>query len=113
MPINRNINDLPKIATREGYGSTLVELGKQDETIVVLDADLAAATKTGVFGKVFPDRHFNCGIAEGNMAGIAAGLAASGNMEGLKDMAKEQLSQEDKDELQKMYEKYKGQIPIP
>ena len=80
MPINRNINDLPKIATREGYGSTLVELGKEDETIVVLDADLAAATKTGVFGKVFPDRHFNCGIAEGNMAGIAAGLAASGKI---------------------------------
>ena len=80
MPINRNINDLPKIATREGYGSTLVELGKQDETIVVLDADLAAATKTGVFGKAFPDRHFNCGIAEGNMAGIAAGLAASGKI---------------------------------
>ena len=80
MPINKNISDLPKIATREGYGSTLVELGKKDENIVVLDADLAAATKTSVFGKVFPERHINCGIAEANMAGIAAGLAASGKI---------------------------------
>ena len=80
MPINKNISELPKIATREGYGSTLVELGKEDENVVVLDADLAAATKTGVFGKAFPDRHINCGIAEANMAGIAAGLAACGKI---------------------------------
>ncbi len=78
MPISKNIDELPKIATREGYGETLVELGKEDENIVVLDADLAAATKTGMFAKAFPERHINCGIAEANMAGIAAGLAASG-----------------------------------
>lgn len=69
---------MPKIATREGYGNTLAELGKEDKDIVVLDADLAAATKTNIFMKAFPDRHINCGIAEANMAGIAAGLAASG-----------------------------------
>ena len=80
MPISRKLEDLPKIATREGYGQTLVELGKEDENIVVLDADLAAATKTGVFKKAFPDRHIDCGIAEANMAGIAAGLAASGKI---------------------------------
>lgn len=78
MPISRNLNDLPRIATREGYGSTLAELGREDQNVVVLDADLAAATKTCVFAKEFPDRHINCGIAEANMAGIAAGLAASG-----------------------------------
>ncbi|MCI9426789.1 MAG: transketolase family protein [Eubacterium sp.] len=78
MPINRKLEELPKIATREGYGNTLVELGKEDENIVVLDADLAAATKTNKFAEAFPDRHINCGIAEANMAGIAAGLAASG-----------------------------------
>lgn len=80
MPVSRNINELPKIATREGYGHTLVELGKEDENVVVLDADLAAATKTNMFMKAFPDRHINCGIAEANMAGIAAGLAASGKV---------------------------------
>lgn len=78
MPLSKNIKDLPKIATREGYGNTLAELGKEDPDIVVLDADLAAATKTNIFMKAFPDRHINCGIAEANMAGIAAGLAASG-----------------------------------
>lgn len=78
MPISRKLEELPKIATREGYGNTLVELGKEDENIVVLDADLAAATKTNKFAEAFPDRHINCGIAEANMAGIAAGLAASG-----------------------------------
>lgn len=68
------------MATREGYGKALIELGKENENIVVLDADLAAATKTGMFKKEFPDRFFDCGIAEGNMMGIAAGLAASGKI---------------------------------
>ena len=66
-----------KIATREGYGKTLVELGA-DHDFVVLDADLAEATKTCYFGKAYPNRFFDCGIAEGNMVGIAAGLAAAG-----------------------------------
>ena len=70
--------DVIKIATREAYGQTLVELGNEREDIVVMDADLAAATKTGLFKKAHPDRFFNAGIAEGNMMGIAAGLAASG-----------------------------------
>lgn len=67
-----------KIATRESYGNALVELGKENPDIVVLDADLAAATKTGVFKKEFPERHIDCGIAECNMVGIGAGLAAAG-----------------------------------
>ena len=66
-----------KIATREGYGKTLVELGA-DHDFVVLDADLAEATKTCYFAKAYPSRFFDCGIAEGNMVGIAAGLAAAG-----------------------------------
>jgi transketolase len=66
-----------KIATREGYGKTLAELGA-DHDFVVLDADLAEATKTCYFAKAYPDRFFDCGIAEGNMVGIAAGLAAAG-----------------------------------
>jgi transketolase len=66
-----------KIATREGYGKTLVELGA-DHDFVVLDADLAEATKTCYFAKAYPGRFFDCGIAEGNMVGIAAGLAAAG-----------------------------------
>lgn len=70
--------DVKKMATREGYGKALVELGKLHEDVVVLDADLAGSTKTGMFAKAFPDRHFNCGIAEGNMMSVAAGLAASG-----------------------------------
>lgn len=74
------MSEVKKIATREGYGKALVELGKNDERIVVLDADLAAATKTGVFKKAFPERHINCGIAEENMMGIAAGLAAAGKI---------------------------------
>ncbi len=74
------MSEVKKIATREGYGKALVELGKNDERIVVLDADLAAATKTGVFKKAFPERHINCGIAEENMMGIAAGLAATGKI---------------------------------
>lgn len=70
--------DVKKIATREGYGTALVELGREHDNIVVLDADLAGATKTGTFKKVFPDRHLNFGIAEGNMMSAAAGLAATG-----------------------------------
>ena len=67
-----------KIATRDSYGEALIELGKLHDNIVVLDADLAAATKTGMFKKVFPDRHINCGIAEANMVCVAAGLATTG-----------------------------------
>ena len=70
--------DVKKIATREGYGKGLVELGKLYDNVVVLDADLAGSTKTGMFAKAYPDRHFNCGIAEGNMMSVAAGLAAAG-----------------------------------
>ena len=72
------MSDVKKIATRESYGNALVELGKQHEDIVVLDADLAAATKTAMFKNVFPERHIDCGIAECNMVGVAAGLAATG-----------------------------------
>lgn len=67
-----------KIATRESYGAALVEYAANDPDIVVLDADLAAATKTGMFKKVFPERFIDCGIAECNMIGVAAGLAAAG-----------------------------------
>ena len=70
--------EMKKIATREAYGLALVELGNEREDVIVLDADLAAATKTGMFKKAHPDRFFNAGIAEGNMIGVAAGLAASG-----------------------------------
>lgn len=68
------------IATREAYGAALVELGAKYENLVVLDADLAAATKTGMFKKAFPDRFFDCGIAENNMVGVAAGLSLSGKI---------------------------------
>ncbi|MGN0559158.1 MAG: transketolase family protein [Acutalibacteraceae bacterium] len=67
-------------ATRESFGEALCELAKTNKDIVVLDADLAAATKTSIFKKAYPDRFFNCGIAEGNMIGVAAGLAASGKI---------------------------------
>ena len=67
-----------KIATREAYGLALAEFGAKYENLVVLDADLAAATKTSVFKKAYPDRFFDCGIAEGNMVGVAAGLASTG-----------------------------------
>ena len=70
--------EMKKIATRDAYGQTLVELGNERSDIIVMDADLAAATKTGMFRKAHPDRFFNTGIAEGNMIGIAAGLAAAG-----------------------------------
>ena len=72
------MSEVKKIATRESYGNALIELGKEHENLVVLDADLAAATKTGMFKKVFPERHIDCGIAECNMVGIAAGLATTG-----------------------------------
>ncbi|MCR4743963.1 MAG: transketolase family protein [Lachnospiraceae bacterium] len=72
--------DVKKIATRESYGNALVELGKEHDNLVVLDADLAAATKTGVFKKAFPERFFDCGIAESNMTGIAAGIATTGKV---------------------------------
>ena len=74
------MSDVKKIATRESYGNALAELGKNHEDVVVLDADLAAATKTGVFKKAFPERHIDCGIAECNMMGVAAGLAAAGKV---------------------------------
>ena len=70
--------DVKKIATRQGYGEALKELGAVHDNIVVFDADLAGSTQTGMFGKVFPDRHFNCGIAEGNMMAVAAGAASMG-----------------------------------
>ena len=70
--------DVKKMATRDGYGKGLVALGEAHDDIVVLDADLAGSTKTGMFAKAFPDRHFNCGIAEADMMSVAAGLAASG-----------------------------------
>lgn len=72
------MSEVKKIATRESYGNALVELGKEHDDLVVLDADLAGATKTGTFKKEFPDRHFDCGIAESNMMGIAAGIATTG-----------------------------------
>ena len=72
------MSEIKKIATRESYGNALASLGQEHENLVVLDADLAGSTKTGVFGKAYPDRHFDCGIAEGNMMSIAAGLAAAG-----------------------------------
>mgnify|MGYP003294669793 FL=1 len=74
------MSELKRVATRDSYGSTLVELGKEHEEIVVFDADLAGSTKTGMFGKVFPERHFNAGIAEANMVGLAAGMAACGKV---------------------------------
>ncbi len=70
--------DIKKIATRESYGNALAELGREFDNVVVLDADLAGATKTSTFKKEFPDRHFDCGIAEGNMMAVAAGLASMG-----------------------------------
>ncbi len=74
------MSEVKKIATRESYGNALAELGKKYKDLVVLDADLAGATKTGTFLKEFPDRHIDCGIAECNMMGIAAGLAATGKV---------------------------------
>ena len=72
------MSEIKKIATRASYGEALVELGKEHDDLVVLDADLAAATKTGTFKKAFPDRFFDCGIAESNLMGVAAGIASTG-----------------------------------
>ena len=74
------MSEVKKVATRDSYGAALVELGQEHENLIVLDADLAAATKTGVFKKAFPKRHWDCGIAEANMTGIAAGLATCGKV---------------------------------
>lgn len=74
------MSEVKKIATRDSYGNALVELGKKYENLIVLDADLAAATKTSTFKKAFPERHIDCGIAECNMAGIAAGLSTTGKI---------------------------------
>ena len=73
-------NTVKKIATRESYGNALAELGATCPNLVVLDADLAGATKTGIFKKAFPERHIDCGIAEGNMIAVAAGLATTGKV---------------------------------
>ena len=80
MAVKYDLSGEKKIATRESYGNALVELGQEHEDLVVLDADLAGATKTGTFKKAFPDRHIDCGIAEANMMGIAAGLATCGKV---------------------------------
>ena len=72
------MSEVKKIATRDSYGNALVEIGRESDKLIVLDADLAAATKTGVFKKEYPDRHIDCGIAEANMTGIAAGLSTCG-----------------------------------
>ena len=74
------MSEVKKIATRESYGNALVELAKEHDDIVVLDADLAEATKTGIFKKAYPERHIDCGIAEANMMGIAAGLSTTGKV---------------------------------
>mgnify|MGYP002801344843 FL=1 len=74
------MSEVKKIATRESYGNALVELGKEHDDVIVLDADLAGATKTGIFKKAFPERHIDCGIAEGNMMGVAAGIATTGKV---------------------------------
>ena len=72
--------DVKKIATRESYGNALKDLAEEFPQLVVLDADLAGATKTGIFKKAYPDRHIDCGIAESNMMGIAAGLSLTGKI---------------------------------
>lgn len=72
------MSEIIKTATRDAYGKALVELGETDKKIIVLDADLAAATKTGMFKKAHPEKFVDCGIAEGNMMGVAAGLATAG-----------------------------------
>lgn len=74
------MSEVKKIATRDSYGNALAELGKEHENLVVLDADLAAATKTGVFKKAYPESFIDCGIAEANMTGVAAGLSTCGKV---------------------------------
>ena len=80
MLVKIDLSGDKKIATRESYGNALAALGKEHEDLVVLDADLAGATKTEIFKKEFPERHIDCGIAESNMMGIAAGLASCGKV---------------------------------
>ena len=70
--------DVKKIATRDSYGNALTELAAEHDNLIVFDADLAGATKTGIFKKAYPGRHFNCGIAEGNMIAVAAGASTMG-----------------------------------
>ena len=86
------MSEVKKIATRESYGNALAELGKKHDDVVVLDADLAAATKTGTFKKAFPERFIDCGIAEGNMIGVAAGIATTGRF---RSQVLSQCSQQD------------------
>jgi transketolase len=74
------MSEVKKIATRDSFGNALVEIGKEHDNLIVLDADLAGATKTGIFKNVFPERHIDCGIAEANMMGIAAGLSTCGKV---------------------------------
>ena len=74
------MSEVKRIATRDSYGNALAELGAEHDNLLVLDADLAGATKTGIFKKAFPERHIDCGIAEGNMMTIAAGLATTGKV---------------------------------
>ena len=74
------MSEVKKIATRDSYGNALAQLGTEHPEVVVLDADLAAATKTGIFKKAYPERFIDCGIAESNMIGVAAGLAAAGKV---------------------------------
>ena len=74
------MSEVKKIATRDSYGNALVEVGREHDDLIVLDADLAGATKTCIFQKEFPERHWDCGIAEANMTGIAAGLATCGKV---------------------------------
>lgn len=74
------MSEVKKVATRDSYGNALAELGRLHEDVVVLDADLAGATKTAIFKKEFPERFIDCGIAEGNMIGVAAGLATTGKV---------------------------------
>ena len=74
------MSEVKRIATRESYGNALAELGKEHADVVVLDADLSGATKTATFKKAFPERHINCGIAEGNMMTVAAGIATTGKV---------------------------------
>lgn len=74
------MSDVKKVATRESYGNTLCELAETNDNLYVLDADLAEATKTSIFKKKYPERHIDCGIAESNMMGIAAGLALTGKV---------------------------------
>lgn len=78
MPVKTDLSGEVRKATRDSYGTALVELGRKREDIIVLDSDLAETTRTAMFRKEFPDRHINCGIAEANMMGIAAGIATCG-----------------------------------